>query len=86
MSARLLVMASMLLPVTLLADEISKGEEIFNNKCSQCHTFLMAQAMLEPVKQKDRPAYLSVFLETHPPKLDPGEKNIVIEALSRKPE
>ncbi|UCH46475.1 MAG: hypothetical protein JSU95_10090 [Betaproteobacteria bacterium] len=84
MSARFLVMACMLLPLTAVADDISKGEEIFNNKCSQCHTFSMAQAMLEPVAEKDRPAYLRTFLETHPPKLNASEKEVVIKALSQR--
>lgn len=83
MSARLLVMAGMLLPLTALAAEMSKGEEIFNRKCSQCHTFSMAQAMLEPVQEKDRPAHLTAFLETHPPKLNASEKTVVIEALTQ---
>ncbi len=85
MSARFLVIASMLAPVSVMADDISIGEEIFNRKCSQCHTFSMAQAMLEPVKEQDRPEYLQVFLETHPPKLEASEKDIVIKALSRRP-
>ena len=44
----------------------------------------MAQAMLEPVAEADRPAHLRVFLETHPPKLNESEKAIVIKALSRR--
>jgi hypothetical protein len=84
MSARFLVWVSMLLPLPALADDISKGEEIFNAKCSQCHTFAMAQAMLEPVQEKDRSEHLSVFLETHPPKLDASEKAVVIKALSQR--
>jgi len=84
MSTRFIVLASMLLPLSALADGVSKGEEIFNAKCSQCHTFAMAQAMLEPVQEKDRPAHLSVFLETHPPKLDADEKAVVIKALSQR--
>jgi hypothetical protein len=84
MSARFLVMACLLLPLTAVADDIAKGEEIFNNKCSQCHTFSMAQAMLEPVPEKDRTAYLRTFLETHPPKLNASEKEVVIKALSQR--
>jgi hypothetical protein len=84
MNARLIVMAGMLLPLTLLADETSTGEEIFDRKCSQCHTFAMARAMLEPKPEQERPEYLRVFLETHPAKLDAAEKAIVIEALSRR--
>ncbi len=60
------------------------GEEIFNQKCSQCHTFAMAQAMLEPMQESERPAHLKKFLETHPPKLNDSEKAAVIQALSRK--
>lgn len=86
MSARLLVMVSMLLPLTGLAQDMNKGEEIFDRKCSQCHTFAMAQAMLEPVKEADRPAHLKAFLQTHPPKLDDSEKGAVIEALSKRKE
>lgn len=84
MSIRFLVLVGMLLPVSALADDISKGKEIFNAKCWQCHTFAMAQAMLEPVQEKDRPEYLRVFLETHPPKLDAAEKTVVIKALSQR--
>jgi len=73
----------MLLPLTAQADEMSKGEKIFNEKCSQCHTFDMAQAMLEPVAQADRPQHLRTFLETHPPKLNKDETDVVIEALSQ---
>lgn len=83
MSARFLVIASLLLPLAAVADDMSKGEEIFNLKCSQCHTFSMAQAMLEPRPEQDRPAYLRKFLETHPPKLNASEKEVVIKALSQ---
>lgn len=86
MNTRFLVMVSVLSPLTALAGEISKGEEIFNAKCSQCHTFAMAQAMLEPVQEKNRVEHLSVFLETHPPKLDASEKAVVIKALSQRAE
>ena len=84
MSARFLVMACMLLPFTAVADDLSRGEQIFNTKCSQCHTFSMAQAMLEPIAEKDRPDYLRTFLETHPPKLNASEKDVVIKALSQR--
>ncbi len=84
MSARFVVMICLLLPLAAVADDIAKGEEIFNSKCSQCHTFSMAQAMLEPVAEKERPAYLRTFLETHPPKLNASEKDVVIKALSKR--
>lgn len=82
MNAPILVMAGMLIPALALANEVSKGEQIFNEKCSQCHTFSMAQSMLVPVAEKDRPQHLRTFLATHPPKLDEHELDIVIEALS----
>ena len=84
MSARFLVIASMLLPLAALADDVSRGEQIFDEKCSQCHTFDMAQAMLEPVAESERPNHLRVFLETHPPKLNASEKEVVIKALSQR--
>jgi mono/diheme cytochrome c family protein len=74
----------MLFPLAALADDAGNGEEIFNRKCSQCHTFAMAKAMLEPVQESERPAHLRTFLETHPPKLNESEKAAVIRALSRK--
>ena len=84
MSARFLFMACLLLPLTAVADDIARGEEIFNNKCSQCHTFSMAQAMLEPVAEQERPAYLRTFLKTHPAKLNASETDVVIKALSQR--
>ncbi len=84
MSARFVVMTCMLLPLAAVADDVSKGEAIFNSKCSQCHTFSMAQAMLEPKAEQERPAYLRKFLETHPPKLNASEKEVVIKALSKR--
>jgi len=86
MRAHILVMAGLLFPLAAAADNAGSGEEIFNRKCSQCHTFAMAQAMLVPVQEADRPAYLVVFLDTHPPKLDDSEKSAVIKALSRPQE
>ena len=83
MRAHLLVFAGMLFTLAANADS---GEEIFNRKCSQCHNFAMAQAMLAPLLEANRPAHLKTFLETHPPKLDDSEKDAVIEALSRQPE
>ena len=82
MNARILVMAGLLFPAFAVASEVSKGEEIFDKKCSQCHTFDMAQSMLVPVAEKDRPQHLRTFLATHPPKLDENELEVVIEALS----
>jgi hypothetical protein len=76
----------MLFTPAAVAGNADKGEEIFNRKCAQCHTFGMAQAMLAPVLEANRPAYLRTFLETHPPKLDDSEKDAVIEALSRQSE
>lgn len=83
MNVRLLVLAAMLVPLTAQADEPSKGEQIFDEKCSQCHTFDMAQAMLKPVPEADRPGHLRTFLKTHPPKLDENEIVFVIQALSQ---
>lgn len=82
MNGRILLVAGMLFPAFALADEASKGEQIFDEKCSQCHTFAMAQSMLVPVAEKDRPQHLRKFLATHPPKLDENELEIVIQALS----
>lgn len=82
MPVRLLI-AAMLLPPVAIADEVSEGEKIFDAKCSQCHTFRMARAILAPIPPSKRPAHLVEFLKTHPPKLDESEKAAVIEALSR---
>lgn len=82
MPARLLPVA-LLLPLSALAQTYGEGEKIFNAKCSQCHTFVMARGMLAPKPPADRPAYLAEFLKTHPPKLSAQELPLVIEALSR---
>jgi mono/diheme cytochrome c family protein len=79
-----LVAMTMLVPLSSIADNVSKGKEIFDRKCSQCHTFEMAQAMLQPKPEAERPAHLKTFLETHPPKLNAEEKAVVIEALSHR--
>lgn len=80
----LLILTTLLIPLVCSADEFTEGKAIFDRKCSQCHTFEMAQAMLLPKAEAERPSYLRRFLETHPPKLTVDEKEIVIQALSRR--
>lgn len=79
---RLLILAGTLLPTLAFAEQKSTGEEIFDAKCSQCHTFSMAQGMLEPMPFSKRTAHLVKFLKTHPPKLDEDEKELVVRALA----
>ncbi|HUF19408.1 MAG TPA: hypothetical protein VMP00_01520 [Burkholderiales bacterium] len=66
-----------------LVGEVSDGERIFDAKCSQFHTFRMARGLLATMPPAKRPEHLVEFLKTHPPKLDDGEKKLVIDALSR---
>ena len=85
MTARLIIACIVLLPTVAIAAETSEGEKIFDAKCSQCHTFAMAQGMLQPMPAEKRPAHLEEFLKTHPAKLNESEKRAVIAALSRAP-
>lgn len=79
----LLPIATVLLPHAAVAQDAPDGEKIFDAKCSQCHTFVMARGMLAPKPTETRPAYLVKFLKTHPPKLTDSEQQAVIAALSR---
>ena len=80
---RCLLIAAMLFPLAALAQETADGEKIFDAKCSQCHTFRMARAMLVPKPADTRPAYLAKFLKTHLAKLNESEMQAVIAALSQ---
>ena len=81
MRDRLIVFAAGMLAA--VAQAAGEGEEIFNQKCSACHTFGMAQEMLVPKSESERVAYLETFLQSHPAMLEESEKAIVIEALSK---
>lgn len=81
MITRLLVTIAMLLPISTLAADVSKGEDIFDRKCAHCHTFSRVTKMLDPAKEENTEAYLSRFLRTHPASLDDDEKSLVIEML-----
>jgi len=83
MIARLLITTSMLFSMPAIAAESGTGETIFDRKCAHCHTLSRTKAMLNPVKEEDRPAHLSKYLRTHPSKLGDDDERLVIELLSR---
>ena len=82
MIARLLIAAPLLLPVSVLADDLSKGEDIFNGRCALCHSLPRTMKLLEDNKLEDRPAYLKKFLRSHPSKLGDDDEDLVIKLLS----
>lgn len=83
MILRLLLSASMLLPMYALADDLSKGEDIFERRCASCHSLSRTKKFLDDVKPDDRPAHLKRFLRSHPSKLDDADEQLVIQLLSQ---
>lgn len=83
MIARLVVITTMILSMSALADDLSKGEEIFESRCAMCHSLSRAKKLLEDVKPEDRPAYLKRFLRSHPSKLKDADEQLVIKVLSQ---
>jgi hypothetical protein len=82
MIKRFLIAALLLLPASILADDLSKGEDIFNDRCAMCHSLPRTMKLLEDNKLEDRPAYLKKFLRSHPSKLDDDDEDLVIRLLS----
>jgi mono/diheme cytochrome c family protein len=87
MIARLLFVVTLLVATlpAVAAEGALDGEQIFKAKCQACHTLSMAQALLAPKPEEDRPAHLTTFLKTHPDRLTDVEVEAVIAFLSRKP-
>lgn len=83
MITRLLLSASLLLPMSAFADDLSKGKEIFENKCAMCHSLSRTKKFLDDVKLEDRPAHLKRFLRSHPNKLGDADEQLVIQVLSQ---
>ena len=83
MISRLLLSASLLLPMSARADDISKGEDIFERRCASCHSLTRTKKLLTDVKTEDRPAHLKRFLRSHPSKLDDADEELVIKVLSQ---
>lgn len=83
MIGRLLIAAVFLLPMSALADDLSKGEDIFERRCASCHSLSRTKKLLDDVKPEDRPAHLVRFLRSHPSKLDDADEQLVIKVLSR---
>jgi len=82
MIARLLIAASLILPTSILADDLSKGEDIFNGRCALCHSLPRVKKMLSEINSEDHPTYLKRFLRSHPSKLDDDDEDLVIRLLS----
>ncbi len=83
MISRLLVTALIALMTSACSDDHSKGLEIFARKCANCHSMLNTMDMLEDVSLKERPAYLSELLKSHPVIINDEERKLVIAVLSR---
>lgn len=79
----LIVVGSLVLPFSALAQGPADGEGIFKAKCQACHALTQVQGLLLPKSAADRPAYLTKFLKGHPAKLNDDEKTAVIAFLSR---
>ena len=83
MVIRLLLSASLLLPMSVRADDLSKGEEIFERRCAGCHSLSRTKKLLDDVKLEDRRAHLKRFLRSHPSRLDDADEELVIKVLSQ---
>ena len=82
MIERLLIVAALLLPSIVCADDLGKGEDIFNARCAQCHTLSRTLKMLNDTNPEERPTYLKKFLRSHPSKLNDDDEALVIRVLS----
>lgn len=82
MIERVLVAAALLFPLSLLADDPGKGEDIFEARCAHCHSLSRTQKMVNDVKPEDLPDYLKKFLRSHPNRLNDDDENLVIRLLS----
>ncbi|HUU73985.1 MAG TPA: hypothetical protein VMW70_15270 [Burkholderiales bacterium] len=83
MIGRIFIIAALVLPATASADDFSKGEDIFNDRCALCHSLPRTMKLLDDVALEDRPAYLKKFLRSHPSKLGDDDEQLVIKVLSR---
>jgi hypothetical protein len=83
MISRLLPGVLLLLPMHALADDLSKGEDIFERRCASCHSLSRTKKFLDDVKPEGRPAHLKRFLRSHPSKLDNADEELVIKVLSQ---
>ena len=83
MLLRLLLTTLILLPTSAWADDISKGEDIFERRCASCHSLSRTKKFLDDVKPEDRPAHLKRFLRSHPNKLNDADEQLVIKVLSQ---
>lgn len=82
MIGRFLIVSALLLPSIVCADDLEKGEDIFEKRCALCHTLPRTMKMLADNKLEDRPAYLKKFLRSHPSKLKDDDEQLVIRVLS----
>lgn len=82
MIERLLIAVVLVLPGTVMSDEMGKGEDIFNARCAMCHSLSRTMKMIGGIAREDRPAYLKKFLRSHPNKLKDADEDLVIMVLS----
>ena len=71
-------------PGAVLADDLTRGEDMFDARCAHCHSLSRTRKMLDDVKPDDRPAYLKKFLRSHPNRLDEDGEDLVIRLLSTR--